>query len=265
MTEPAHDAEAVPAPPWERARRRAAPVRVPLTLDRIVDAAYTVLDREGYDRLSMRQVAAELGVAVSALYAHVTSKDELLDRMYARLFDGHGLPDPDPERWREQIKQYARDGRARLRAHRDMARISMARVPMTPELLPHIEQLLAVFRAAGLPDRVAAAAGDMLSTYLDGFAYEESMWEERRREAEVASWPELRAGMVEYFQSLPPDRFPHLRDLAAMMIAENNDSRFELGLDIILRGLASYIPPGHGTGEPGPAERGGDDPGQATG
>ncbi|WP_214409604.1 TetR/AcrR family transcriptional regulator [Sphaerisporangium fuscum] len=236
--------EPVPTPPWERSRKRAAHVRVPLTLERIVDAAYVVLDREGYDRLSMRQVAAELGVAVSALYAHVTSKDELLEHMYHRLFEGFELPPPDPAHWQDQVMDFARGAREKLTAHRDMARISMAYAPFTPELMPHVERLLAIFRTAGMPDRVAATAGDIISTFIDGFAYAESMWEERRRSSEAGTWEEMRESINDYFDSLPPERFPHLVALSSLMFGESNDERFELGMDIIIRGLASYIEPG---------------------
>ncbi|MEV6981042.1 TetR/AcrR family transcriptional regulator [Sphaerisporangium sp. NPDC051017] len=235
--------DAVPAPPWERSRRRSAQVRVPLTRERIVDAAFTVLDREGYDRLSMRQVAGELGVAVSALYAHVAGKNDLFQLMYMRLFDSWVLPEPDPERWQEQVKDFARFGRARLLEHRDMARISMAQIPFLPELLPQVERMMALFRGAGLPDPVAAAAGDMLSTFIDGFAYAEAMWEERRRNTDVGSWDEMRETIKGYFDALPPERFPHLLALSSMMFEETNDERFEVGLDIIVRGLASYIEP----------------------
>src|SRR5262245_49057622 len=114
----------VPVPPWERGRKRPAPARVPLTRERIVDAAYDVLDREGLDKFSMRMVAAELGVAVSALYVHVASKDELLELMYRRLFQAVDLPELEVARWREQLKEYARAARARLTTHRDLARIS---------------------------------------------------------------------------------------------------------------------------------------------
>ncbi|MFD8259447.1 TetR/AcrR family transcriptional regulator, partial [Streptomyces griseoluteus] len=171
-----------PPSPWERerpARPQTAPQRTPLSRERIVEAAFTVLDRQGLDGLSMRQVAAELGVTVSALYAYVSSKDDLLELMYTRLFDGFTMPAPDPERWREQIRDYARAGRKRLLSHRDVARISMAHVPFTAELLPHVEGLLAIFRTAGLPDRIAAEAGDLISTYIDGFVLEEGMWQDR--------------------------------------------------------------------------------------
>ncbi|MFC4533632.1 TetR/AcrR family transcriptional regulator [Sphaerisporangium dianthi] len=264
MSEPRRDDAEVPPPPWGRSRRRVAPVRVPLTLERIVDAAYVVLDREGYEGLSMRQVAAELGVAVSALYAHVEGKDELLERMYSRLFDGQEIPDPDPERWQEQVREFANDGRARLLAHRDMARISMAHVPFTPDLLPHVERMLAIFRSGGLPDQVAATAGDIISTFIEGFTFEQSMWEERHRTAEAHTWQEMQAGIKGYFDALPPERFPNLLALADMMFGGTYDARFELGVEIIIRGLASYIEPGHPAVQSGDAGGGHENAGRAS-
>ncbi|TQS26904.1 TetR/AcrR family transcriptional regulator [Microbispora sp. KK1-11] len=239
----------MPTPPWERPPKRRTPARVPLTRERIVDAAYTVLDREGYDRLSMRQVAAELGVAVSALYVHVRDKDELLQLMYTRMFEGYEIPEPDPEHWREQVKDFARQARERLLSRRDLTKLAMGHVPFTPELLPYVERLMAVLGASGMPRRVLAISGDMLSTYINGFALEESLWQQRYRETHT-SWHKLRDEVNEYFASLPPDRFPNLVALADIMVDESNDYRFELGLEIILRGLASYI------GEPDPDEEG---------
>ncbi|MEU0005739.1 TetR/AcrR family transcriptional regulator [Streptomyces sp. NPDC006314] len=253
MTDAAADTPALPpSSPWERkrpARAHAAPARAPLSRERVVEAAFTVLDRQGLDGLSMRQVAAELGVTVSALYAHVSSKDDLMELMYARLFDRYETPEPDPERWREQVRDYARFWRQRLLSHRDMARISMAHVPFTAELLPHVEALLAIFRTAGLPDRIAAEAGDLISTYIDGFVLEEGMWQDRAAQQAGGGssrarpdWREMADEMQNYFASLPAGDFPHLRALAGLMVTDSSDERFDIGLEIILRGLASYLP-----------------------
>src|SRR5690606_29123953 len=143
---------------------------------------FTVLDRVGFDRLSMRQVAAELDVAVSALYAHVRDKDELLELMYNRAFAGLRVPDPDPVRWIEQNKEYARQVRARLRSHRDLARISMRHLPFTREMLPVVERDFALMSAGGLFDHLVTAAADMRSTCVEGFANEESLWFEQKAE-----------------------------------------------------------------------------------
>ncbi|GAB1332861.1 TetR/AcrR family transcriptional regulator [Streptomyces sennicomposti] len=269
MNDAAPGSPASPPPsPWERrrpARARPAPARTPLSRERVVEAAFTVLDRQGLDKLTMRQVAAELGVTVSALYAHVRSKDDLLELMYARLFEGADIPEPDPERWRERLRDYARAGRERLLSHRDMARISMAYAPFTAELLPHVEAFLGLLRTAGLPDRIAAEAGDLISTYIDGFVLAEGMWRERaaRPDGGDAQTPDparpdgngIAAEMQDYFASLPADDFPHLRALAGLMVTDSSDERFDIGLEIILRGLASYLPDtaadSPGAGEPG--------------
>ncbi|MFF5015286.1 TetR/AcrR family transcriptional regulator [Streptomyces sp. NPDC001165] len=260
MTDAADTPATPPPSPWERerpTRAHVAPARAPLSRERVVEAAFTVLDRQGLDGLSMRQVAAELGVTVSALYAHVSSKGDLLELMYTRLFDGFEMPEADPERWQEQVRDYARSGRQRLRSHRDMARISMAHVPFTAELLPHVEALLAVFRTAGLPDRIAAEAGDLISTYIDGFVLEEGMWEDRADQhggdgSSLArpDWREMAEEMQNYFASLPEADFPHLRALSGLMVTGSSDERFDIGVEIILRGLASYLPDRE-TGRPG--------------
>ena len=50
-----------------------------MTKDGIARAALGLLDRTGLDGLTMRLVAAELGVRAPTLYWHVKNKQELLD------------------------------------------------------------------------------------------------------------------------------------------------------------------------------------------
>ena len=82
-----------------------------LTVERIVDAAMTLMAREGYDNVSMRSLARELDTGPASLYAHVRNKDELdqyvIDRISAQL----ELPEPAAERWQEQLKDILREMR----------------------------------------------------------------------------------------------------------------------------------------------------------
>src|SRR5687768_86463 len=66
-----------------------------LNLPRIVDAAVALADREGLGALSMRRVAAELGVGTMSLYRHVPGKGELLDLMLDKV----GGMNEDPSTW----------------------------------------------------------------------------------------------------------------------------------------------------------------------
>jgi AcrR family transcriptional regulator len=58
-----------------------------LTRERIVDAAWRLLDRDGLDAVSLRRVAGELGVTAPALYAHIDGKDDLLTAIGDREFE----------------------------------------------------------------------------------------------------------------------------------------------------------------------------------
>lgn len=86
-----------------------------MDLERIVDAALELLDERGLPDLSMRAVAASLGVQPSALYWHVRNKQQLLgliaDRIVAEAGDGDGLAD--------QVLRL----RTALLAHRDGAEL----------------------------------------------------------------------------------------------------------------------------------------------
>ena len=47
--------------------------------------------------------------------------------------------------------------------------------------------------------------------------------------------------MRQWFMSMPADQFPNLLALADPLAQGTVDERFELGLDVLIRGLASYI------------------------
>ncbi|SFW90865.1 TetR/AcrR family transcriptional regulator [Amycolatopsis australiensis] len=64
----------------------------------ILEAARAILDRDGWEKLTIRRLAAELGVGATTLYHHVRDKDDLLIQLlehYAEQLPRPELP-PDP-------------------------------------------------------------------------------------------------------------------------------------------------------------------------
>ncbi|MCU1375572.1 MAG: regulatory protein TetR [Actinomycetia bacterium] len=61
------------------------PVAEPLSRDRVLDAAMAIVEADGVAGLSMRALAAKLGVAVTAIYWHVGNKAELLAGLVERI------------------------------------------------------------------------------------------------------------------------------------------------------------------------------------
>lgn len=240
----------LPAPPWAprpRGRAGRAADKPQLSRDAIVEAAVRVIDAEGIDALSMRRVAQEFGTGAASLYAYVANKDELMellvDWVMGQVVDRWHHAEPTAENWRELLKDSVRLARDVLVEHRDLAKAFIGRIPFGQNGLHAVELQLAVLRAGGLPDRIAAYAGDLLGTYLVAEAIEENMWRSRFPEAGTAQINEAMGEIRDYLRALPVDRFPNLVELAGPMMYQEDEGfdRFELGLEVILRGLESFV------------------------
>jgi AcrR family transcriptional regulator len=225
------------SPPWEPAKAR-KPARTPLTQERIVDAALELLVAEGYDALSMRRIAQALGTGAASLYAHVANKQELDQLMINRVAQGLVIPDPDPERWKEQLAQVMRDLLRVMRSYPGVARVAIGQIPLGEESLVSTERMLAILRAGGLPDDVAAYAVDLIPLYVCSVAFEESV--QGSSSWTQADIDEFTTNLGKWFAGLPNDRFPHIVALAGALTAGGPDERFDFGVQVIVAGLASF-------------------------
>src|SRR5215470_4968794 len=106
---PSHAEPQIAPPPWQRLPDRSSRKRrEPISREAIVAAAIGLLDREGLSALSMRRLGEELGAGAASLYWHVGSKDGLLDLVLDELIGEDEIPDADPARWQEQLKETAK-------------------------------------------------------------------------------------------------------------------------------------------------------------
>jgi TetR/AcrR family tetracycline transcriptional repressor len=225
-------------PPWQRTpQRESRRRRDPLTQEAIVDAAIRVLDAEGLDGLSMRRVADELDTGAASLYWHVGSKDGLLDLILERVIGEQQVPAPDPERWQEQLKEVARTMRAMILRHRDIVRISIGRVPMGSNALEWSERVLAILRAGGVSDELAVLGHHLLISSVNGFTIDET-GEGGERPPDAPPPEEMGRIVRNYIASLPAERFPNMVALADHYAIVDQDTRFELLLDLFVDGLA---------------------------
>ncbi|MEW2357641.1 TetR/AcrR family transcriptional regulator C-terminal domain-containing protein [Spirillospora sp. NPDC029432] len=234
----------LPVPPWRKPRKsgRSAAARRPLTRELIVEAALRVLDAEGLDAVTMRRVAQELGTGPASLYAHFANKDELLEEMLDLIAAEITLPEPDAARWQEQVKEVAREIREVWRGHRDIARASLGTIPTGPNQLRIAEGQLAIMRAGGVPPRIAALALDSLGLFIDADVIEGAMMGEKgatneEAHANVAVYLDQ---VRQYFTALPAERYPNLVAMVDELMRAGDDERFEFGLDLFVRGIASH-------------------------
>ena len=221
----------------ERAGRRR---RDPLTREAIVEAGLRVLDSEGLAGFSMRRVAQELDTGAASLYWHVGSKDGLLDLIFDQVIGEQlaEVPEPDPARWQEQLKEVARTARATILRHRDIVEISIGRVPMGPNALRYSERVLAILRAGGVPDRLAVQSYLLLFSIVNGFTMDEAGYQAVTEAGDAPSLEEGAEMVRGYFDSLPADRFANLKEVAGHFADADQDARFDLMIDLFVEGLA---------------------------
>jgi AcrR family transcriptional regulator len=200
-----------------------------------VAAAIEVLDEAGVAGLSMRRVAERLGTGAASLYAHISSKDELLELVFDELVGQVPLPEADPRIWRDQLRQMLRDLRAVLLSHRDAALAGLGRIPTSPQTLAATEAMVAVMRAGGLSDQVVALGLDQLILHVSAAAFEDGLL--RHGELSDEEIERYFADVHAFFARLPADRFPVLASIAPDMTGHDGDERFEFGLDILIAGL----------------------------
>ena len=155
-----------------------------LTRDVIVDAAFAVLDEHGIDGLTVRALAAELGVKAPALYWHLANKQAVLDEMGTEVASRiqRSLGDLDDiATLAEALRAYALAARAEYLRHRDGARTFSGTRLTDPDLLRDRESALARWVNEGYSIEQISDAFEIVTAYVIGFVIEE---QERTQSAE---------------------------------------------------------------------------------
>jgi AcrR family transcriptional regulator len=214
-------------PAGEEDRRR------PLTRERVVAEALTVIAAHGVEELSMRALATRLGVVPGALYRHVRNKEQLHDLVLDGVLAEVDYQLDHSLAWTEQVKILAHRLRTVLENHPGIAGLLKARDPLGPHSLALAEAFLAPLHAAGLPARETGLAFSMLYDYTLGFALSSPTSINEQRVRDTATRRRLHA----FFRSLPADRFPTLVGLGEHVWVDNRDERFTAGLDTLVDGL----------------------------
>jgi AcrR family transcriptional regulator len=218
---------------------RKDPPKPRLTTERIVDTAMELLAKDGYDAVSMRSLARALDTGPASLYAHIANKEQLDHLVLDRIASQLELPEPDPERWQEQLKTLLRDMLQLYRAHPGAARAVMATVPTTESVLRATDGILAIALSGGVSPQAAAWFCDLASLYVAAIAYEESIWATRfanPHDGEAEDHEQLDEEMRQAMEAAAA-QFPLVRQLANELTRGDGDDRFEFGIDVLVSGL----------------------------
>lgn len=199
--------------------------RVPLTRERIAQAALALVDEVGIEAFSMRALGRQLGVDPMAIYHHLPNKDAVFDAIVELLWQGvTRTTGPEGGDWQTCLHALFRRVRSHLLAHPRAALLMGTRPATTPALLDLIEQTLKQITAAGLPAHEAMPLLDCLMAFTVGKVLGEISQHQQHDKVAQA------------LQTITPDSHPHLLQAVAAGYAFDPEAQFERGLSALLGG-----------------------------
>jgi AcrR family transcriptional regulator len=206
--------------------------RIPLTRERVLDAAMKLADGGGIEALSMRKLGQALGVEAMALYYHFANKERVLDGIVDLVFGEIDLPAAGAE-WKAAMRRRAISVRDALMRHRWAIGLMESRTNPGPANLRHHDAVIGCLRAAGFDMAAAATAYSLLDAYIYGFA----LTKMNLPFDTTTDIVEMAETMLEPF---PAGEYPNLAAFItdhAMKPGYDFADEFEVGLDVILDGL----------------------------
>ena len=214
-----------------------------LTRERIVKAAIALADADGIAALSMRRIAAELGVATMSLYRHVHGKDNLVEQMIGAVFADAPLPERPPRGWRAQLELMAHRSWALYRRHHWLAPcVSVSRPQLVPEGMAYTEWTLRAIDGHGLDRATMLHVAVTLIGFVRGVAMNLEPEAYAQQDTGLTNDEWMAAQERQLRGILASGRFPMLARLATGPdIDADLDSFFEFGLGQLLDGLAVRI------------------------
>jgi AcrR family transcriptional regulator len=224
--------------------------RARFSREQIAAAALAIADAEGFEAVSMRRIAAQLGAGTMSLYRYISTKDDLVTLMDDALMGESLVPEGElPADWRAALTMIARQTRAALLRH-PWAVVSLQGRGAAgqdgsfgPNGLRHFEQSLAALDGAPLDTAAKLELLTIVDDYVMGSVLRSGEMQDRN-EAD----PQYAAAVIEFITGqLATGEFPRIAALsqdpaaAGLTDPDRVEARFERGLALLIEHAAGVL------------------------
>jgi TetR/AcrR family transcriptional regulator, tetracycline repressor protein len=212
-----------------------------LSQEAVVDRALQLADSGGLEALTIRKLAADLGVTPMALYWHFHSKEDLLDGLAERLWSQIDTTLDPSASWSAQLRGLLESLITVLRGHPAAVGLLIAHKGRSEAALRVMEVALEVLRGAGFDLDYASAiaqlglwTGIMLTMSEPGAEIPPT--EDR---AEMQRIKQVK------FATLPIASYPRLVECALPMTACDDPAfHYEFGVSVFIAGVEAMASSG---------------------
>ncbi|MCE7007421.1 TetR/AcrR family transcriptional regulator [Kibdelosporangium philippinense] len=208
-----------------------------LSREQIVSEAIKLLDTDGLDALSMRNLGKRLYAGATSLYRHVVNKDELIELAIDEVYGEIEVPSGDD--WRAGVISTAQSVRAMITRHPWVGSV-LGQVGLSylgPNVIRMSDKMLALFEQGGFGLVDGNRAMRLVLSYVIGAGIGEAAWltSLARSGLSDAEWAEQVLPLAKQAAA------PYPRLLAALDTPDTEDL-FAYGLDALLDGLVAKRP-----------------------
>jgi TetR/AcrR family transcriptional regulator, tetracycline repressor protein len=216
--------------------------RARLSKAAVVEHALKLADADGLDALTIRRLAADIGVTPMALYWHFRSKEDLLEGLAEAIWGEIEVRVDPALSWSQQLRGGMESLVSVLRAHPCAARLLIDHEAKNEAMANVTEAALEILRSAGFDSVYASKiahqvlwTGIMLVMGENGFDPGTPLAERD----EAIRLKRLR------FSMLPPDKYPRLVECAIPMTdCDDPEFHYNLGINIFIAGVEALAPGG---------------------
>ena len=201
--------------------------------EQIIQAAITILDRDGLEGVTLRRLAKELDIKAASIYWHIANKEELLDEMANAILQEHfGTFDfkNDKRDWAEWLDTVAHELRTAMLAHREGARVVAGAHPDIARMLLKLwDFTIRVLHTNGFSYSQATTITITVINFTFGAVIEEQ------------ASPPLAHIITLGDQLSMGEEFPAMAAAMEAVQGEDNDMRFNTSVRIIINGVRAEL------------------------
>ncbi|NLU70944.1 TetR/AcrR family transcriptional regulator [Streptomyces sp. HNM0574] len=218
-----------------------------LTREQIVTTAVALANRDGIGALSMRNVAAELGVGTMTLYRYIPGKGELLDLMidHVNRVDEGPLGGPDAG-WRAALERLAMINWELYTGNPWLLQVNQVRPVLGPNSLAGLDTSLAPLDGLDLTGQERIAVLLTMDNYVVGAARSYVLERQAVRDSGTSDEEFWGAQEPYLVQAMESGVYPRVRDLPEDTFSLSTEESFRFGLSRLLDGFAVFFSPRSG-------------------
>lgn len=213
-----------------------------LSREQIVTEAIKLLDTDGLDALSMRNLGKRLDAAATSLYRHVANKDELIELAIDEVHGEIEVPPVAGTEWRAGVSTCARSSLAMIANHPWVAAV-LGQIGLSylgPNVMRMSDGMLALFEKGGFDVPGSDRALRIVQAYIIGSGVAVAGWQTSLARSGLSN--EQWAEQIQPVVMAAAAPYPRLIASLEAAAADTVDDLFAFGLNAVLDGLIAQRP-----------------------